>query len=217
MCGRFTLTAPGDVLAEVFELEQPPPVEARYNIAPTQPVLAIPSVAPDEPRRALALRWGLAPGPGRAKRPLINARSEGIATRPELREAFASRRCLIPADGFFEWSGAKGAREAYYVRRRDGRPFAFAGLWEPTPGAELPGACVILTTAPNALVRGIHDRMPVIVPGEAQASWLDIELRDPRLLRAVFAPIAPDELQAQRVGTAVNNSRVDSPGCIVPV
>src|SRR5262245_37567821 len=146
MCGRFTLTTPEELIAEAFGLDETPKLSARYNIAPSQPVAAI--VQPPTGRRLVTFRWGLL-APGEADRDdmlLINVRSETAASKPLFREAFRARRCLIPADGFYEWRKAGKRREPFHIRLRDRRPFAFAGLWseEPGEGGEPPvKACAI--------------------------------------------------------------------------
>ncbi len=186
MCGRFNLTAPGDLIAEEFGLDEAPVLKPRFNIAPSQPIATI-GVQPRTGRRGLAERcWGFvarrrartAPGARchgsfadlaeRAQRPAerrhINARSETAARSPAFREAFARRRCLIPATGFYEWRRAPGSRpQPWLFQMADGRPFAFAGLWEPAHASGAPPSCLILTTEPNDLAREVHDRMPAIL------------------------------------------------------
>jgi len=221
MCGRFTLSTPGEILAEAFGLEEPPELAPRYNIAPTQPVVVFRRQRPGEPRRAASLRWGLLPSKVREPgRPLINARSEGAARLPSFREAFHHRRCLIPADGFYEWKVVpfQSKRQPMHLCRRDGRPFAFAGLWEPPspePGAA--GSCTILTTEPNALIRPIHDRMPVILSPADFEAWLDPAHPDPEALEELLRPFPAEELKAYHVGPAVNDARYDGPDCRAPL
>src|SRR5262245_35107324 len=175
MCGRFTLATSRAQLADLFRLAGGPELPLRYNIAPTQPV---PVVRAAGDGRALALaRWGLIPrwatDPAIGNR-LINARSETVAEKPSFRDAFRKRRCLIPATGFYEWAKTAGGKQPYHFRLLDGRPFAFAGLWERWDrGGEPVESCTILTTAANAVVRPVHERMPVILPAEAFAAWLD--------------------------------------------
>jgi putative SOS response-associated peptidase YedK len=168
MCGRFTLrTRPAD-LVEVFELLREPELTPRFNIAATQPVAVVCQV--DKHRELSLMRWGIVPtwqkdpksGP-----PLINARGETLATKPAFRTAFKKRRCLIPADGFYEWQKIAGAKvkQPYYIRMAKDRPFAFAGLWERWRGLDdaTLETCTIVTTTPNALLEPLHDRMPVIL------------------------------------------------------
>ena len=211
MCGRFSLAASGEELAEAFGLDEAAVVVPRYNIAPSQPVLAVRDDSGR--RRAASLRWGLtgtaSDGPGL----LINARSETVASRPAFRDSFRHRRCLVPADGFYEWRRERGVALPFHIRRRDRRVLAFAGLWAPEAGTD--GACVILTTEPNALVSPIHDRMPVILPREAWAQWLDPRDAGPQLER-LLRPFAAEELEAVAVSEAVNSTANDGPQCQTP-
>jgi putative SOS response-associated peptidase YedK len=222
MCGRFTLTTPGEDLAETFGLDEVPDVAPRFNIAPTQPVAAVRRIPAGAPKSLSLLRWGLLPSWPREPRGrtlLINARAESLAEKPAFRDAFERRRCLIPADGFYEWRHVNGAREAFLVRRADGRPFALAGLWEPPaerdPGVE--GSCTIVTTDPNELLRDIHDRMPVILEPEDWNRWLDPDLRKVSVLRPLLRPFRPELLSLTRVGPAVNNAANETPDCAQPL
>ena len=219
MCGRFTLTLLPDLIAEEFGLDDVPILEARYNIAPTQPVAVVRRLRSGGTRQLDLLRWGvtLPPAPGARKSgPLINARSESIATRPVFRDAFRRRRCLIPADGFYEWSAGGTGRQAFHVARRDGNPFAFAGLWEPERGAGTPASCVILTTEPNDLLRPIHDRMPVIVERADYDRWLAPEDARPEALADLLRPCPAETLAARAVGPAVNNAHNEGAACLEP-
>jgi putative SOS response-associated peptidase YedK len=221
VCGRFTLTTPGEIVAEAFGLDEAPSLDARYNIAPTQPVAM---VRVGEGRRHLDLmKWGLVPvwsQEPRGRTLLINARADGLVTRPSFREAFARRRCLIPADGFYEWKAVAGSRrkQPYLIRMRDGGLFAFAGLWEPShPGdPESRGTCAIVTTEPNSLVREIHDRMPAILPRSAWALWLDPARRDPAVVAPLLRPHPAEEMVATRVGPTVNSAANESSDCARP-
>ena len=176
MCGRFNQTASGEEVAEAFGLDEAPELAPRYNIAPTQPIAVI-GIQPKTGRRGLAqLTWGLVPKDALGKeRGFINARSETAWEKPSFSDAFAHRRCLIPATGFYEWQKLDARRrQPWLIRLAAPGPFAFAGLWE--PAAALPGArptCTILTTEPNELARPIHDRMPVILAPGDYARWLD--------------------------------------------
>jgi putative SOS response-associated peptidase YedK len=214
MCGRFTLTASGEELAEAFDLDEPPSVAPRYNIAPSQDVLAV-SVRSDGRRRLDVLRWGLVPARGASGRPLINARAETAWSRPLFSEAFARRRCLLPADGFYEWQVVPGAtrKRPHYIRLARGGLFALAGIWE--PAALGPGTCAILTTEPTAALRTVHDRMPVIVPRESYSTWLD-PTRVRTSVLPLLGPFASQPLVAVAVGPAVNNARTEGAVCIVP-
>lgn len=222
MCGRFTLTTPGEVLAEVFGLDEPPELAPRYNIAPTQAIAVIRRVPAGAPMSLTLMRWGLIPAWQREPRqgaPLINARAESLLDKPAFREAFERRRCLIPADGFYEWKGPSGQREAWLIRRTDGQPLAFAGLWEPATG-RVPGqagSCAIVTTEPNDLMRTIHDRMPALLTAADWNAWVDPDNRHARNLRQLLRPCAPETLSAVRVGSVVNNAANETPDCIQPL
>jgi putative SOS response-associated peptidase YedK len=218
MCGRFTLTTPGQELAEAFGLDEVPSLSPRYNIAPSQPLLVVRLSSPEGHPRTDWLRWGLVPaGTSEASRPFINARAETAADKPSFREAFRRRRCLVPADGFYEWAKEGGRRQPYLFRRADRRPFAFAGLWEPAPQANLAGTCVLLTTAPNELARPIHDRMPVILDPADHARWLDPALTSPFALRPLLRPYPSGVMTAFRVSRAVNDPSQDGPDCLRPL
>jgi putative SOS response-associated peptidase YedK len=226
MCGRYTLHTEKEALARRFALEASEldalgDWQPRYNIAPTQGVLAV--ALRGGRRRALLLRWGLVPywtAPGAALPHWINARAETLARRPAFREAFARRRCLIPASGFYEWQAPRGAsrrKTPHWIARRDGRPFAMAGLWErwhPPGGATLE-SCAIVTTAAGPCVREIHARMPVILRESAEHAWLSHEL-DGELpeLEALLEPLPDDELVARPVSTAVNSALREGPELI---
>jgi putative SOS response-associated peptidase YedK len=226
MCGRYTLHTEKEALARRFELEAAELAEAgeyapRYNVAPTQPVLAL--VERQGKRRAVQLRWGLIPHWTAADAPLpswINARAETVATRPAFREAFARRRCLIPASGFYEWQAARGASRRkipHWIARRDARPLAMAGVWARwrSPAGETIESCAIITTSANSAVREIHERMPVILREPAEAAWLSSAL-DGKLneLAALLEPVSADELFARPVSLAVNSAKHDGPELI---
>ncbi len=180
MCGRFTLRTPAADLMEIFEVARSFELVARYNIAPTQPVAAVREVAGQ--RELVQLRWGLLPawsGASAAGPPMINAGAETAADRSAFRNAFRSRRCLIPADGFYEWQTAEGApKQPFLITLREERPFAFAGLWERcrAPDNSTVESCTILTTNANDRLKELHDRMPVILPPEHYGPWLDPHL-----------------------------------------
>ena len=198
MCGRFTLTKSGEEVAEAFGLDEAPALLPRYNIAPSEPVLVVRQVEPGAARTASLSRWGLVPGVAPEGKPLINARAETAATRGVFKDAFAHRRCLVPADGFYEWKGPKGTkRQPFHLRLEGGGLFGLAGIVE--PGLE-PGASTlaILTTSPNALVQQIHDRMPLIVPRADYARWLDPQTPLPAL-RALLGPYPAARMEATSV------------------
>ena len=214
MCGRFTLTASGDALAEAFDLDEAPVgLEPRYNIAPSQEILTVLSGA--DGRRHLARpRWGLVVS-GVPGRPLINVRSETAGSRAPFRDAFARRRCLVPADGFYEWQAVPGAsrKQPHYIRLARGGLFALAGIWQ--PGTDGSSTCAILTTEPTPALREIHDRMPVIVPHRAYGTWLDPTRSGPAL-KPLLAPFVEETFLTLEVGPAVNNGRTEGVVCIAP-
>ncbi|MCX7427518.1 MAG: SOS response-associated peptidase [Planctomycetia bacterium] len=219
MCGRFTLRAPASVVAEQFSVFAMPPFTPRFNIAPTQPASVV-RMAPE--RELVALRWGLIPG--WAKDPaigprLINARAETAAEKPAFRAAFRRRRCLVVADGFYEWQRRGKAKQPYFIHLRDDRPFAFAGLWESweRPERGLLETCTILTTEPNALVAPLHDRMPVILPPDAYDTWLDPTNEDVGQLATLLRAYPAEEMAAYPVGSYVNSPTHDGAECIEPV
>ncbi|HEY0128503.1 MAG TPA: SOS response-associated peptidase, partial [Rubrobacteraceae bacterium] len=169
MCGRFTQRADAKALAKAFGVAEVPEVEARYNVAPTQDILGV--YESEDGREAKFFRWGLIPSWAKDSSMgarLINARAETVAEKPSFRDAFKRRRCVIPADGFYEWQRVGGKRQPYFFRMRDERPFGFAGLWERWEGAggETLYSCTILTTEANEVLRPVHDRMPVILHPE---------------------------------------------------
>jgi putative SOS response-associated peptidase YedK len=208
MCGRYSLTEKdigvvADALAAHYDDELVAAHKPRYNIAPTQ---AAPIVTLEDKGRLISLAaWGfLEPG----RKLSINARSETVASRPGIRDAFASRRCVVPADGFFEWRGEKSARQPIWFHRRDGKPIFFAGLWQAgTNGAP---TFLVLTTKPNDLVSPVHDRMPAILTTEQAGEWL--KRPDVRLL----GPVPDDYLVATAVSSRVNDVKNDDPSCLAP-
>lgn len=216
MCGRFTLTKSGEEVAEAFGLDEAPALLPRYNIAPSQPVLVVRQVEPGASRSAALSRWGLVPRVAPEGKVLINARAETAATRGVFKDAFAHGRCLVPADGFYEWQGPKGSkqRQPFHLRLQGGGLFGLAGIVE--PGSEAgTSTLAILTTSPNALVEKIHERMPLILPPADYARWLDP--RTPVLtLRSLLGPYPAARMEAWPVGAAVNNPRLDDPTCITP-
>ena len=225
MCGRYLLKAPADALRRAFGFVEQPNLMPRYNIAPTQdaPVLRE-RREPKGERTLQMLRWGLIPWfaedmKGGAK--LINARGESIATKPSFREAFRKRRCLVLADGFYEWRTEGKLRQPYLIQRRDRAPFAFAGLWErwvPKTQPPVPAyidSFSIVTTSANALLAPLHERMPVILAPESCAQWLDRGASEAEL-EALLKPAAEDLLTYVPVSPRVNAAAPDDAGLIEP-
>lgn len=208
------------MLASLFDFDAPAQMPPRYNIAPTQPVAAIRLTAETGKREFAALRWGLVPSWAtdlKIGSRLINARSETAVSKPAFRAAFAKRRCLIPADGFYEWQPQGKEKQPYLIGMKDGEPFVFAGLWERWQGENLPPleTCTILTTTANELMKPLHERMPVILaPADCQC-WLDPTTPKAEA-EALLRPWAADTLNAVPVGKWVNNPRHDDPRCLEP-
>ena len=220
MCGRYSLTASLDELARRFDFDSNrDDFEPRYNIAPTQLVLAV--VGGDN-RRAGFIRWGLIPQwskDGPSSRPLINARAETVAEKPAFRDSLRRRRCLILADGFYEWQTVGDAKRPMRVALRSGEPFAFAGLWSMSSDSEgnRISSCAIITTAANELLRPIHHRMPVILPEEVEDLWLDRTLDDPLALTQCLESYPDDAMEAFEVSTLVNSASNDIPEVARPI
>jgi putative SOS response-associated peptidase YedK len=217
MCGRFTLVSPLAV-TERFHVSAAQDLRPRYNIAPGQDVLC---VIRNGERRFDPLRWGLIPfwakDPAIGNR-LINARAETVAEKPSFRNAFAKRRCLVVADGFYEWRPAGKRKVPVYIFLKSKKPFSFAGLyeiWKTPEGKEL-RTCTIITTGANDLVRPIHDRMPVILPEGVEDRWLDPTEASRERLQAFLTPYPAGEMAAYDVTPVVNNTGHDAPDCILP-
>src|SRR5215207_8744699 len=207
MCGRFAQRSPARKVAKQFKVEEVPPLAERYNVAPAQTVLAVREAS--DGREATLLKWGLVPrwakdsGLGNK---LINARAETVAEKPSFREAFARRRCLVPLDGFYEWSRRGERKHPFYFHMRDGEPFAAAGLWERWEGEGGPlETCTLLTTEANGLLAPYHDRMPVILRPEDYDLWLDTGVRSAELLRPLLRPYPHEEMSADAVSPWVNS------------
>lgn len=227
MCGRFVSTSTPEEIASYFGAEPAPEaaIEASWNVAPTNDVYVV--LEDGGIRRVAAHHWGLVPF--WAKSPaignkMINARAEGIATKNAYRGAFKRKRCIIPADGFYEWHKVEGqkAKQPYYISRPDGEPIAFAGLWEEWRGPDKEGterlrSATIITTTPNDLMATIHDRMPVILPPSAWDAWLDEDNADVDTLGKLLVPAPSDLLTLRAISTEVNNVRNKGPHLIDPV
>lgn len=219
MCGRFTLTIDRDTLQQAFPNFVAPEMHApRYNIAPSQAVLAVPN---DGTNTMTFFQWGLIPSWSKDTSigyKMINARGETLAEKPSYRAAFLRRRCLILADGFYEWKKLNGGKQPMYIRLESGEPFAFAGLWEvwQSPEGDAIQSATIITTAPNTFMRSIHDRMPVILPRAAYDDWLDPSERKADTLQHLLVAYPAEEMMAYAVSKAVNSPGNDTPECVVP-
>jgi putative SOS response-associated peptidase YedK len=219
MCGRFTLTQSPEQVAQAFGLEAVPDFPPRYNIAPSQAVgVVMRRQAVSKPEFRL-MRWGLIPSWAKDASigtKLINARSETVTEKPSFRAAFKYRRCLIPADGFYEWQKAQrgAAKQPFYFSLADSTLFAFAGLWESWNEIE---TFTILTTTANALLQIIHDRMPVILKPSDYARWLNPEVQTPQPLTELLQPFPDEQMQAIPVSTRVNSAKIDDVQCIAPL
>jgi putative SOS response-associated peptidase YedK len=219
MCGRYTLIRLAD-FTDMFPWIRPPDEAPpqRYNIAPTQAV----AVVPNTPAHQVDFfHWGFIPywaKDASIGNRMINARVETVATKPIFRTALRRRRCAIPASGFYEWKkNSDGTKTPMYIRMKSGKPFAFAGLWERwnSPDGSEVRSCTIITAKPNALMRSIHDRMPVILPGGAMKRWLD-SAESSDNFQDLLEPFAAEQMEAFAVLRTVNNPRNDTPECIQP-
>ena len=222
MCGRFTLTVDAHQIREAFPwITVPDQLQPRYNVAPSQPVAIIPN---DGKNRLDFFVWGLVPfwakDPTIGSR-MINARGETVDQKPSFKAAFRHRRCLILADGFYEWKKApdQAAKIPMYIKMKDDRPFALAGLWETwhaPDGSDL-FTCTIITTEPNDLLKDVHNRMPVILPEEAYPLWLRTDPAETAELKSLLVPYSPHQMKVYPVSRTVNNPANDTPACVTPL
>ena len=223
MCGRFAQCSDPDALARHFGLDTETglAVQPRYNVAPTQPILAMRLKADDQRPEWVRLRWGLVPswskGPDN-RYSMINARAETVADKPAYRTAFARRRCLIPADAFYEWRSGEDGKVPHAIRRKDREPFAMAGLWEHWTGADGSeiDSCTLIVTDANRLLAPIHDRMPVILEPADYRVWLDNKPASQGLLQALLKPTDPIGWKVYPVSRSVNSPSNDSPELLEP-
>lgn len=222
MCGRFTVKGDPAKVRKTFRLQSIPNLMPRYNVAPTQDIPVV-GLGKDGPS-LIQMRWGLVPSwskDPKAGAPLINARADTVAVKPAFREAFRKRRCLIVADGFYEWTGEKEQKQAWYITLKSGEPFGFAALWERwrpptgTPGEPILSAALITTDA-NDAISHIHHRMPVILDPVDHTAWLDPDSAPDRL-SGLLKPLPSGAVQAYRVGNTVNAVRNDGPECVAPL
>jgi putative SOS response-associated peptidase YedK len=218
MCGRYTLRTSVDTLTERFEIDDTPSsIAASYNVAPTQEVATV--LVEDGKRKLEMLHWGLIPSwaddPSIGNR-MINARAETVAEKPSYRKAFQERRCLILADGFYEWQKTDSGKQPYYIRMEDESPFAFAGLWESWRNGREIRSCTIITTAPNELAASIHNRMPVILHPEDYEMWLDPDFEEREPLTSLLKPFPAEAMEAYPVSRRVNKPANNDPRVIEP-
>jgi putative SOS response-associated peptidase YedK len=222
MCGRYTLTTGKKEIAEQLSLFDVPDLDPHFNIAPTQSV-PVARRLPDQPRgEVVLLRWGLVPSWADDRaigNRLINARAETVADKPAFRAAFRKRRCLVLADGFYEWQKTGSPKkQPYYFKLKDDGLFAFAGLWEHwDKEGEVVESCTIVTTDANELLRPMHDRMPVILHRGDYERWLDPSNQTAKDLLPLLRPFPAEEMRAYPVSLHVNNPRHDDPNCVVPL
>jgi putative SOS response-associated peptidase YedK len=233
MCGRYVSATPAQQLAEEFHVDaiKADDLPAKYNVAPTDQVYAV-ALSREGVRQLGTFKWGLVPSwakdPSVGSR-MINARAETVSEKPAFRKLLQKRRCILPADGFYEWQRLgdpeqtrKPRKQPFFIRRRDGKPMALAGLWEvwkerDNPDAEWLRSATIITGEPNELVGRIHDRMPVILPEEVWDIWLDPTNDDVDKLTALLVPYPADRLEAYPIDTVVNSVQNDGPDLIVPL
>ncbi|MGJ3252638.1 MAG: SOS response-associated peptidase [Elainellaceae cyanobacterium] len=219
MCGRFTLSQSDQSIADVFQLSEIPPVKPRYNISPTQAVPVVFQTTNSPARKFTYMHWGLIPSwaddPKIGAR-MINARAETVTEKPSFRTAFKRRRCLVVADGFYEWKKTDEGKQPFYIQLDHHQPFGFAGLWEHwqhADGSEIE-SCTIVTTEPNELLRPIHNRMPVILNPDDYDRWLNPEVQDAKSLQPLLRPYDAQQMIHYPVSMVVNNPQNDSPECI---
>lgn len=218
MCGRYTLSAPSDVIAELFDVE-PVPMSPRYNVAPTQEAPVVRVEDPEAGRELALLRWGLVPfwakDPSIGNR-MINARSETASEKNAFRNSFKKRRCLVVADGFYEWKKEQGGKQPYWIHLSEAKPFAMAGLWSRwDKDGEAPlETFTILTTDAHPKIAGVHDRMPVVLRKDAYEAWLDPELQDKDELNALLTAESGEWLEFYPVSREVNSPSNDRPDLI---
>jgi putative SOS response-associated peptidase YedK len=218
MCGRYRLSRRKELIAEYFDIDGDVEWEPRYNVAPTQNVGIIRQAGP-KPERHLALaRWGLIPAWAKDAtigQRAFNARSETVASKPAFKEAFRRQRCLIPADGFYEWRRGAAGKQPLHFGMSDDSLLAFAGLWDcwRGPGGDVVESCTILTTTPNSLLADVHDRMPVILDRQHYDRWLDPGLQNVKELAGMLKPFDAASMKRYPVSTRVNSVANDDPQC----
>ncbi len=221
MCGRYTLRTRLNQLLDLYAAGSQIEWEPRFNIAPTQQVVAVRATPDADARELVLLRWGLVPfwadDPKIGNR-MINARAETLAEKPSFKNALKRRRCLILADGVYEWRKEGTSKQPYFIHMKDDRPFALAGLWERWKKSDPPlETCTIVTTSANSLLSDLHDRMPVILTDADAAVWLDPEIEQPEPLLSLLDPYPDDEMEAYPISTLVNSPKNETSKCIEPL
>lgn len=221
MCGRFALRIPPKSIQQHYDLPEIGELPPRYNIAPSQAVAVIRQMPGKSLRQLDLLRWGLVPHWAKDIKisyQMINARAETLSLKPSFRTAFKKRRCLIAADGFYEWFHEGKTKQPYFIQLKNRIGFSFAGLWESwnNPDGGVIESCTIITTSANELVRKIHDRMPVILPPELYAEWLD-NMIPAESVQKFLIPFPSVKMEAYRVGPTVNSPKNDSLECLLPI
>jgi putative SOS response-associated peptidase YedK len=222
MCGRTVVKAKVHDYASMFDLLRVPDLTPNYNVAPTQLTPVVRLKPEDKTREMVLLKWGLIPSWAKEAavgNGMINARADTVADKPAFRHAFRNRRCLMVADGFYEWQKTNGKKQPYFIGMKDESPFAFAGLWErwKDPANGPVESCALITTDANELVRPIHDRMPVILPRDDYAKWLDPEVEDAGKLQELLVPFPAEEMKTYAVSGLVNKPQNNGPECLAPV
>ena len=222
MCGRYAFFSPAEAMRRAFAVEDVPPLEARYNIAPTQPVPVVRQLQPGA-RSVALLHWGLVPAWARDRsigNRMINARAETLGERPAYRRAFQKRRCLVAADGWYEWQATAGGKQPWFIRARNGGPLGFAGLWEswrePESGDPFESCTIVTTDAPTPIAQ-IHRRMPAVLPPQAYDAWLNPAGEDAEALSALLGPCDPALLEAWPVSREVNDPGNQGPALVEPL
>jgi putative SOS response-associated peptidase YedK len=221
MCGRYVVKTPVSQLATMFDLMDVPPLTPRFNVAPTQMVPAVRLKPETKKRELVMLKWGLIPAWAKDAAigsQMIMARADTVEQKPAFKSAFQKRRCLMVADGFYEWQKTNGKKQPYFIGLKDQSPFAFAGLWEhwKNPEGDAVESCALITTDANDIVRPIHDRMPVILQRPDYEKWLDLENQDTTALQKLLQPYPGEAMMAYPVSSFVNSPKNESSRCVDP-
>jgi len=219
MCGRFTLTVSPDTLSSLFKADWSSPFKPRYNISPTQQVPVVRISPTDNILHIDLLKWGLIPSWAKDTaigNHMINARSETVDQKPSFRNALKHRRCIIPANGFYEWQAVEGKKHPFYIRLKDNSLMMFAGIWDhwKNPEGSVIESFSILTTSSNELIKQLHDRMPVILDPKEKDLWLDPMVADSEQLKSLFIPYPSGHMEMYQVNDHVNSPRNDNPECL---